>query len=535
LPTTQNRHRSAWRLVLALSLAALLISTPGAPGLAHRRGSGEEDTRARGPWYTDLASHWAREYVWTLWAEGVTPPPPGSDSAETWTHAGPFRPDSNVSPSAFGDMLLRMFPGGAFPPPDLVAMALSGTTLPRQEAVRILIEALGLGPFARTFDPDAAALYLHPFHDADRVPPDYRQTMALAVFLGIIQGYPDHTLRPRQVMTRAEGAAVLFRSCLLLTEARPNPFSPDGDGAEDATMFFLGSLLNRNARDWDFFVLDTIGQVLRHLKPAGASGAPPASLAWAGQDDAGRVLPPGVYYYRGWIQDRNGLVHWSVTKPIVLEAKSLLGSAHPAVVLPGEIVELAAHATGGPSRVAVSLSSFPEAGVLPLAAVPAPGHDRGSTTRGPESMSSRRWEKSFTIPERAGPGLCTALFVAWYPGTTRTATATFTVGAFRVDGELLPNPVAAGQTVRIVAWPNLRPDSCRAVLALPLAPISVSLSYSGSRHGRPTWTGQVAIPAGTPPGRYAVTLLAKRHKLEATKNLWLDVTLSQGLVFILTD
>jgi len=530
LPTTQNRHLSAWRPALALSLAALLISALGStPGLAHSSKIEEEDTRARGPWYTDLSSHWAREYVWTLWAEGVTPPPARSDSEETWTHPGPFRPDRNISPPAFADMLLRMFPGGAFPPPDIVAMALSGTTLPRQEAVRILIESLGLGLFARTLDPDAAAVYLHPFHDAHRVLPDYRQTMALAVFLGIIQGYPDHTLKPRQVMTRAEGAAVLFRSCLLLTEARPNPFSPDGDSAEDTTTFFLGSLLNRNARDWDFFVLDALGHVLRHLKPAGASGAPSASLAWAGQDDAGRILPPGVYYYRGWIQDRNGTVHWSVIKPIVLEAKSLFASAHPAVVLPGEIVELAAHATGGPSRVAVSLSSFPEAGVLPLAATPALGYDES------ESSSSRRWEKSFTIPERAGPGLCTAVFTAWYPGATRTATATFTVGAFRVDGELLPNPLAAGQTVEIVAWPNLRPDSCRAVLALPLGPVSVDLSYRGSLHGRPTWTGQAAIPAGTPPGRYAVTLLAERHGLEATKNLWLEVTSSQGLVFSLTD
>ncbi|MEW6033217.1 MAG: hypothetical protein AB1645_10205, partial [Bacillota bacterium] len=66
------------------------------------------------------------------------------------------------------------------------------------------------------------------------------------------------------------------------------------------------------------------------------NGPPPQALTWDGTDERGIVLTPGIYYYRGWLRDRNGLVHLSTLKPVEIEEKWLRGSVHPVLVLPGE-------------------------------------------------------------------------------------------------------------------------------------------------------------------------------------------------------
>jgi hypothetical protein len=440
-------------------------------------------------------------------------------------------------------MLVRLFPGDPFPPPP-VALALvrdcrsllEGADLRRSaqpsffrlDAVKVLLVALGLESFAENLSPQTAATYLARFEDWRAVPPDARQAMAVAILLGIINGYPDGTLRPLRPLSRAEGATILYRSCLLLAEARPNPFSPDGDGAEDETIIRLGSLLNRNAQTWDFFILDARGRVLRHLRTPDPGASPPSALVWDGKTDAGLVLTPGLYYYRGFLEDRDGLVHWSALKPIILEEKALRGFARPALVLPGETVVLWAVAAGGPSRVTATLSSFPPAGTLSLS--PA----RNGTGGG--DGHPRTWETTFRIPDNAGPGPCLATFTARYPSSTRTATAVFEVDRLAVRGELRPNPVLAGGVLEILAWPNLESDRVQASVDLPHHPLAVSLSHSGVTPSQTTWRGETVIPPDTPPGGYEVTLTVWRGQVLATWVMSLEVTRDEaGLTFILSD
>ncbi len=510
-----------------LAVAALLAALPPAPAAGE---AAPGDCRAGGPWYTDLSGHWAWTYIRVLWWEGVTTAPllHGLDpSAATWPSPGPYRPDTSVIRPTFGTMLVRVFPGGSFPPPEgalRLAAERSSSGLTRQEAVLALIEALDLGDFARSFDPDAAARYLRQYSDGASVPPAYRQSLAVAIMLGIIRGYPDRTLQPRRLLTRAEAATVIFRSCLLLTAAQPNPFSPDGDGAEDTTTVYLGSLLNRNSREWDLHVEDSSGRILRRLKPPASGPAPPPSLVWAGDSDAGLTLTPGVYYYHGWLKDRDGLVHWSALKPIILEVKSLLGYARPAFVLPGQEVTLSAVAAGGPSEVTARLSSFPAVGALRLAAL---------------GESSRDWRTRFSVPAGTAPGPCLVTFTAFYPSATRTATATFTVGRFAVRGEVTPNPVRAGRAVELAAQPNLRPDRVWATVALP-APgggnVTIALSRAGRAAGREIWRTRWVVPAGTPTGRYLVVFGAALGRSEAWDTVELAVEgLGEELTFILSD
>lgn len=535
-----------WRAQALVALLLLsLVATDAGRTLAAE--SDPAPSRNGGPWYTDLRGHWAETYVRVLWQEGVTTPPlgvGGDPTDEVWTRPGRYGPDSGALPCVFGVMLARLFPGGPFPPPPVALALVQGcrTQSPEQagvwrsvqpsfsrlDAVKTLLFALGLGGFAENLSPQTAATYLGRFEDWRAVPPDARQAMAVAILLRIINGYPDGTLRPLRPLSRAEGATILYRSCLLLAEARPNPFSPDGDGAEDQTVISLGSLLNRNSQAWDFSILDARGRVLRHLRTPNPGPSPPSALVWDGKTDAGLVLTPGLYYYQGFLKDRNGLVHWSALKPISLEEKALRGFARPSLVLPGETVVLWAVAAGGPSSVTATLSSFPSAGTLSLSPV------RNGTGGG--DGPPRTWETTFRIPDNAGAGPCLATFTARYPSSTRTATAAFEVDRLAVRGELRPNPVLAGGVLEILAWPNLEPDRVQASVDLPHRPLAVSLSPTGATPSHTTWRAETVIAPDTPPGAYEVTLTAWRGQQEATWVMSLEVIRGQAdLTFILSD
>lgn len=498
-----------------LLLAVVLSGLVPAPGRA---------AAATGPWYPDVGGHWAAPYILVLWDEDVLPPSrvislPGYRERRTG-----FRPDSIIEPADFGEWLVRLFPGGRFEPPG-IALELAGSdrvtpsrTLGRQEAVSVLIESLNLGDFARAMDGSQAATYLAQFRDGSSVAPAHRQSMALAIRLGMIDGYPDRTLKPRRPLSRAEAATVLYRSCLLMAEAEPNPFSPDGDGVEDGTVFRLGSLRNDNAAGWDLHVMDARGRTLRDLGPhRGGSPTPPQALAWEGEDDRGVILPPGVYYYRGWLTDRTGRVYSSALKPVVIETKSLSGYAHPGFVLPGETVRLTAMATGGPASVRAYLGSFPEVPGLLLVRTTATGN----------------WTTQFTVPRSAPPGWCRTTFTADFGSVQRSAEAYFEVGRFAVRAELRPPETRPGGRTDILAWPNLPADSCEALVDLGAGRQRIILAPEGA--GRGTWRGRLVLPASVNPGRYPVEVRAARGRITASTTLWLEVILADdGLTFILS-
>jgi hypothetical protein len=562
------RWSGPWSAVLALLIGSgSLVGVTGAPLTArsgrvlaaaparslNRALAGEVYPglpRLGGPWYTDLQRHWAETPIRVLWEEGVAPPPfsPGGNPLnQAWSRPGPYVPEAGIARQLFLAVLTRLYPGEPFPLPPL-ASPLPGEPAPdltrpdtrsgrrpapgyftRLDAVETLIIALGLSDFARGLSPEAAATYLGVFADGRDVPPADRPALATAIFLGIINGYPDATLRPSRRLTRAEGAAILYRSCLFLAIARPNPFSPDGDGSEDETVISLGSLINRNSIGWDFFILDARSQVLRCLKPANAVAFPPPSLTWDGRTDAGLRLAPGLYYYRGFVRDRRGLTHWSVRRPIVIEEKALQVFARPAVVLPGQTVTIRAATSGGPSRVTAKLSSFTADGTLTL----RPASDPSGVG---DPISARTWSAVFRVPAGAEPGPCLVTAVAAYPATTRIGTAQFEVGRLALSGDLLPNPVMAGSALQIRAWPNLAVQSVTAAVTWSDRPLEKALAPCGRELEKPCWRGEVIVPPHTRPGRYMITLTARLAALTATATLELIVGLDRSsMAFILSD
>jgi len=78
----------------------------------------------------------------------------------------------------------------------------------------------------------------------------------------------------------------------------PNPFTPNGDGVNDeAAIEFVAFKIDMDKRI-GIDVYDLLGRRHRRIveRRANASGA--HSVAWDGRDDAGRLVPPGVYLIR---------------------------------------------------------------------------------------------------------------------------------------------------------------------------------------------------------------------------------------------
>lgn len=75
---------------------------------------------------------------------------------------------------------------------------------------------------------------------------------------------------------------------------RPNPFTPNADGFNDAVEFNF-STLGLSAPALRIFDVDGLAVVQEEHLPAGV-------FSWRGQDRNGRALPPGIYLYS--LQDR---------------------------------------------------------------------------------------------------------------------------------------------------------------------------------------------------------------------------------------
>ncbi len=154
-------------------------------------------------------------------------------------------------------------------------------------AVRLEIEGAGLAAvntagttqFRVTFPaPNASADYAA-FYDGDAGAPAAGGLHHLGVYMGSLKPFLD-------VSYDVQSAAPPLPERTLLT-ASPNPF-----GASTVIGFALAA---DAAVTVDVF--DIAGRRVRSL-PAGTYPAGPHTLAWDGRDDAGRRLPPGVYFAR---------------------------------------------------------------------------------------------------------------------------------------------------------------------------------------------------------------------------------------------
>lgn len=97
--------------------------------------------------------------------------------------------------------------------------------------------------------------------------------------------------------------------------AWPNPFSPNGDGVKDTTDVVF-ALLRPATCTIKLFNRD--GAVVRTLLDHAASPAGRNAVPWNGKNDAGTVVPDGVYAIRLWAIDAGG-VKESATALVIVD------------------------------------------------------------------------------------------------------------------------------------------------------------------------------------------------------------------------
>lgn len=513
-------HRIPLTGRVALGVIAFLFLLPG-------------QALARDRWYSDLYGHWAQSYIRVLWEEDVADGTP----SETWwgRKYAEFFPDQGATRGEFAMMASKVFrleplagsePAFVDVPPGfqlyrgtkeaysyiqaawkngLVFGVTEGAFKPRQvitreQSVAILIRGLGLGAFAQTLSDDDVSRQFSRFWDGRYADPSIRRELAVAIKLQILRGYPDGSLRLRRGLTRAEAATLLYRSCLIIPEANPNPFSPDGDAVDDATSFKLMTLKNRNTKRWELSITDYTGS--HSLKNLAGWDQPPESIPWDGTDSSGNLLPVGSYFYQARAWDREGNQFSSVLKPITLERRSLTAELFPEVLPPGGELRLAAQTTGTANSVRAAFSS---------------GDWITLVSSYPTTANANVWGGSYRIPPGTPDGVYTATFRAGYTKANREVSVNFRVfEPVTITGDVLPNPAKAGQEILVRAYtsPNIRRVTGRM-------PGGRAIDFRQSQPDR--WVATYVLPPDLSEGIYQIDLRGYTATKEASTSLSLIV------------
>ena len=81
-------------------------------------------------------------------------------------------------------------------------------------------------------------------------------------------------------------------------EIVPNPFTPNGDGINDEVAFAFSVYKVNTAKRVRVAIYDLEGRKIQELEERRDRASGPYRIVWAGEDDAGRRVPPGVYIAR---------------------------------------------------------------------------------------------------------------------------------------------------------------------------------------------------------------------------------------------
>lgn len=545
MPVAIGPRRLGVRVVSTLLIAvALGAAVPGPAGAA-----------AGDPWYEDVPERfWAHREIRVMWEEECTDGwvftrwrwTPWGDWQETVSR---FYPNDRITRAEYALLMAKTFRLSPTEDPcptfcdvprgfrlygdkpaygHIQALAARGWILgaggnhflphdfmERQHAVAILIRALGLVEFARAMAHEADR-YLGRFPDGYQVDSSVAAEVALAIRLGIVIGYDDGSLRPRDHLRRCQAVALMVRSALIDVTADPPRLSPDGDGVEDYAHFTFRTLKNRSTRKWSLSIGNLEGEPYRTFHPSGQPGEPPASLAWDGRGDHGSVLPDGTYFYRAWITDSRGERWSSALKPLTLEQRRLWGQLSPTVVHPGETMSLQACTTGGALRVSARHGS----NVVDL-----------SPARPPCPAGSNTWRTTLTVSPDAEEGLHRVSTVAFFPGTVRTLDLDYWVrDPLSLTGALDPNPSRAGTRVCILAFASTNVSRVLAHLAW-----GERVVLQQREPGR--WQASFRTRPDTPDGTYPVVLEARAgtRTRQHTLQLLIRGSALDDLTVILSD
>lgn len=513
-------RKSAVQLTL-LALVVLLTAAAGAL-LVGSRGFCAGDN-----WYADGNGHWATQYIYLLWQEGVT----DGERSATKERVFYYWPNSKITRAQFTTLLFKVFQMPSASPeepsyPDVpktycilydkpawefIEGALAGgisfvpagsdfspdrlTT--REDAVEFLIRSLDLTSYAGSLPPEEVQTILVRFRDWREVSSERRAAMACAIKLGIIDGYEDWSLRPLRYMSRAEAAVVVCRSCLIRVTARSDWFSPDGDGVDDRVAFDVTYLKNRGIKEWQVDIVTESGSPVYQFNWNSDSGSPPMHLVWDGRNRAGVPVPRGKYYYQGWVKDNSGRIFTSVAKPLLVEMHSLSASLSPSRCVDGHVLHVWASTIPKADSVTVSFAG---------------GFQKRLTS--PDAGSSWQTQMVMGPPIHSGPQVVEV--TAAFPRAVRSVSIPLNrVEEAWLTASVLPNPAAWGQVLVL---------SCRASDSVQLVRVSLfgsQLQLSRSSSG--TWTGTLSVPWDLPGGIYPAVFTGNTNDGQVMATVPVDI------------
>lgn len=528
LATAALSAMAPWHAATAVASVASAVAAPmGVMGLW-----------AQDPWYQDVGGHWSNAYVRPLWEAGVTdgfldrrfpfyprawfyPDLTATRAEYVVSLAKTFGLSPNTGgPQAFTDVtpLVQVYggkPGYGYiqvAARDGLAQALwgarfyPGSPITRQDAVAMLIRALGLGPAAQALSSNEVYESLGRFRDGYLIDQSARRELAMAIRLQILLGYPDGTLRPLRQLTHAESAALFYRSAMIRAAAAPNPFSPDGDGVEDQTVISLTSLRNNNVTSWGLVI--TLSDQKTVVRSFNGAGAIPPDVAWDGRDWAGRRVLPGTYYYRPYLIDRVYQTIPGVMKPLTVEATFLAASLRPTVATPGQLVMVTAD-TGGQALLVTAHFASPESTAVRLRPLY------------PTSSNVNHWEGAILVPGNQPNGPVPVYVKALFPAKNRQVQLSLTVyNPIWLEARAVPDRLPAGAVVTLFA--NTSPGITTVTAFWPGGP-AIPLTSSGGGG----WQARWQIPPDTLPKRYDVEVRGRDGSRTVSATVPVHVDLSQ--------